>query len=53
MHYDVRSQRGYGVRTEPRDGDGELIYRLVLPDGMAAPLPHVEPPHVANAANKR
>lgn len=41
LHWDVHSVKGYGVRSE-LGRNGQMRYRLVLPKGVKAPLPHVD-----------
>ena len=55
LYWDVAKVKGYGVRTETSD-DGTQRYRLVLPEGVEAPLGHLEaaaPRMAANSASKR
>jgi hypothetical protein len=51
LYWDVAKVKGYGVRTETFD-DGTQRYHLILPEGMKAPLGHVEPAPVKMAANR-
>ena len=51
LYWDVAKVKGHGVRTETSD-DGTQRYHLVLPEGVEAPLGHVELAAVNLATNK-
>jgi hypothetical protein len=52
LYWDVAKAKGCGVRTETSD-DGTQRHRLVLPEGVEAPLGHLEPATVKMAANEK
>ena len=50
LNWDMNNVKGYGIRTTQR-GD-EDCYHLVLPEGLAAPLPHKKTKAQLDAENK-
>lgn len=50
LNWDMNKIKGYGIRTTKRGDDD--CYHLVLPEGLAAPLPHKKTKAQLDAENK-